>query len=79
APAPALSSRFVLVGVVDAVRSREGAAVIAVDGKPARPFRVGAAVDDTLVVQSVEGRKAVLAPAAGGAPAVTLELPPLKK
>jgi general secretion pathway protein C len=77
APAPALSTRFVLVGVVDAVTSQAGAAVIAVDGKPARPFRVGAAVDDTLVLQSVEGRRAVLGPA-GGAPAVTLELPPRK-
>lgn len=74
-----LSNRFVLVGVVSGMKSREGAAVIAVDGKPARPFRVGGAVDDTLVLQSVQGRRAVLAPAAGGAPAVTLELPPAKK
>lgn len=78
APVPALSTRFVLVGVVDAVRSQAGAAVISVDGKPARPFRVGGAVDDTLVVQAVEGRRAVLGPP-GGAPAVTLELPQLTR
>jgi general secretion pathway protein C len=79
APAAPVSSRFVLVGVVSGVKAREGAAVIAVDGKAARPFRVGGAVDDTLVLQSVQGRRAVLAPASGGAPAVTLELPPPKK
>ena len=75
AAAAPVASRFTLVGVVAGKKSSEGAAVIAVDGKPARPFRVGSAIDDTLVLQSVEGRRAVLAPATGGPAAVTLELP----
>jgi general secretion pathway protein C len=77
APAPNLASRFTLVGVV-ASRSHTGAALIAVDGKPAKPFRVGAAVDEGVVLKSVEARRAVLA-SADGSPALTLELPPLKK
>lgn len=78
APAPALASRLVLVGVVAGARSGEGAAVIAVDGKPARPFRVGATVDEGLVLQSVQGRRAQVGPAQG-APALTLELPAPRK
>jgi general secretion pathway protein C len=77
APSPTLASRFTLVGVV-ASRSHKGAALIAVDGKPAKPFRVGAAVDEGIVLQSVEPRRAVLA-SSDGSPALTLELPPLKK
>jgi general secretion pathway protein C len=75
-PAPSLSSRFALVGVVSS-RSRQGAALIAVDGKPPKPYRVGAAVDEGIVLQSVESRRAVLA-APDGAPVLTLDLPPRK-
>ena len=75
APVASLSSRFNLVGIV-ASPNRQGTALIAVDGKPAKPFRVGSAVDEGLVLQAVEGRRAVLAPSAEGPPAVTLELPP---
>jgi general secretion pathway protein C len=75
--APSLASRFTLIGVV-ASRSQKGAALIAVDGKPAKPFRVGAAIDEGIVLKSVEARRAVLA-GADGSPALTLELPPLKK
>jgi general secretion pathway protein C len=77
-PMVSLASRFNLQGVV-AARSRRGAALIAVDGKPPRPFRVGAVVDDGLVLQAVEGRRAVLAASLGGPPVLTLELPPLKR
>ncbi|MEP6790703.1 MAG: type II secretion system protein N [Ramlibacter sp.] len=77
-PVASLNSRFSLVGVV-AAHSRRGAALIAVDGKPARPFRVGSAVDEGLLLQSVEGRRAVLAASAGGPAVLTLELPPLKR
>ncbi len=77
APSVSLASRFALVGVL-AGRSGGGAALIAVDGKPPKPYRVGAAVEEGLVVQSLKGRQAVLA-AGRDAPAVlTLELPPLK-
>ena len=78
APVASLASRFALVGVV-ASRSHQGAALIAVDGKPAKPFRVGAAVDDGLVLQSVESRRAVLAASTDGPPVVTLELPLARK
>ena len=77
APATAaapLSSRFNLVGVV-ADKSHQGAALIAVDGRPAKPFRVGNAVDEGVILQSVQPRGAVLAATADGPPIVTLELP----
>jgi general secretion pathway protein C len=74
ASAPPLASRFNLVGVV-ADRSQHGAALIAVDGRPAKPYRVGAAIDEGLVLQSVQARRATLAASAGGPAVVTLELP----
>ena len=74
AAAPSLASRFTLVGVAAGSSSR-GAALIAIDGKPARPFRVGAVVEDGLVLQSVAPRRAVLGPAADGPASLTLEIP----
>jgi general secretion pathway protein C len=72
--APSLSSRFNLIGVV-ANRSQHGAALIAVDGRPAKPYRVGSAIDEGLVLQSVAPRRAVLAASTSGPPLVTLEMP----
>jgi general secretion pathway protein C len=78
APAVAsLGSRFSLVGVV-ASSTHHGAALISVDGKPAKPFRVGAAVDEGLILQSVDRRHAVLAASAEGQSALTLEVPPIR-
>ena len=77
APAASLASRFALLGVVSA-RTHDGAALIAVDGKPPRPYRVGAAIDEALVLQSVQPRQAVLANSIAGPPVLTLELPPIK-
>jgi general secretion pathway protein C len=77
-PVRSLASRFALVGVV-ASRSHQGAALIAMDGKPAKPFRVGSTVDEGLVLQSVESRRAILAASADGPPTLTLELPPMRK
>lgn len=78
APVSADAGRFQLVGVV-APRGNggdtEGLAVIAVDGKPARTYRVGGAVDDRWVLQSVRTRGASLGPRGGNAQ-VQLELPP---
>jgi general secretion pathway protein C len=71
---PSSSSRLSLIGVV-ADRSQRGAALIAVDGKPAKPYRVGTAVDEGLVLQSVQPRKATLGPSVDGPASVTLELP----
>ncbi|MFT4240981.1 MAG: type II secretion system protein N, partial [Acidovorax sp.] len=77
AVAPSASSRFQLVGVLSGRHSGGGAALIAVDGKPARPFRVGAVVDQGLVLQSLGPRQAQLGAALGGPAALSLEMPPL--
>lgn len=79
APVATLASRFMLVGVAAEARSGRGAAVISVDGKPARSYRVGSLLDEGLVLQSVKGRQAVIGQATGQ-PLVTLELPaPLRR
>ena len=74
AATPDAASRFVLQGVV-ADDDQQGAALIAVDGKPPRPFRVGAKVADGYVLQSVSTRAAALGASLDGAPAFTLQLP----
>lgn len=69
-PEPAADARFNLVGVLSpraAQAVREGVALIAVDGKPARAFRVGALVDGQNVLQSVNARGAALGPRDGPA------------
>lgn len=70
------ASRFKLMGVVTTGASA-GYALISVDGKPARPYRVGAAVNDSLLLQSLAPRSAALAPKADAPAAFTLELPAL--
>lgn len=75
---PALASRFKLLGVAAPRQGGDqvGIALIAVDGKPARGFQVGAPIDGSMVLQSVHARGAALG--TPGAPAqVTLELPAL--
>lgn len=69
------SSRFKLTGVV--ARPRNGQALMSIDGKPARPFRVGARVTDDLVLHSVAPRSASLAASMAGPVTLTLELPKL--
>ena len=78
APSASLASRFAMVGVV-ADQHSGGAALISVDGKPAKPYRVGDAIEDGLVLQSVQARKAALGPSVGAATVLALELPPLKQ
>ncbi len=77
-PAPE-SSRFQLIGVVAprpvAARS-QGVALIAVDGRTPRAYRVGAVVDGDQVLQSVQPRGVSIGPRQGQA-TVTLELPAL--
>jgi general secretion pathway protein C len=73
--APAMKSRFRLAGVIPTQQaSSNGIALIAIDGKMARAFRVGAPIDGAMVLQSVGFRSANLGPAQGP-PAVVLELP----
>jgi general secretion pathway protein C len=68
----ASQARFQLIGVL-AVGSKNGAALIAVDGKPAKPYLVGVAIEDGLEVTSVAARSAFIG--SKGAVAFTLELP----
>ncbi len=70
-------SRYVLVGVVAGLRRTGGAALIAVDGGEAKPVRVGNLIDEGKLLQSVTGRRAVLASTTGGRENFTLELPAL--
>jgi general secretion pathway protein C len=79
APVASLASRFQLVGVAAGVSSGAGAAILSVDGKPARPYRVGTVIEEGLILQSVQGRRATLAAQPDGPPLVTLELPPLRQ
>jgi hypothetical protein len=54
---PAQSSRFVVDRCGGSARSKGGAALIAVDGKPPKPYRVGARIEDGLVLQGVAPSK----------------------
>ena len=76
-PSP-LSSRFKLLGVAAPRQGgeRNGLALIAVDGKPARSYAVGATVEGDLLLQSVHARGARLG-TLGAPPQVTLDLPAL--
>ena len=74
APVASVASRFALVGIV-ASRGDNATALIVVDGKPAKPYRVGVAVDEGLVVQAVQARRVILVDSADSKTAVTLELP----
>ncbi|HZY15973.1 MAG TPA: type II secretion system protein N, partial [Ramlibacter sp.] len=56
-----------------------GAAILSVDGKPARPYRVGSLVEEGLVLQSVQPRSATLAAEVRGPALVVLELPELPR
>jgi len=80
AASPEASSRFRLLGIMapkgesDPVR---GVALIAVDGKMAKAYAVGAHVDNDLVLQSVSLRTASIGSGQGAPATITLELPPL--
>ena len=68
----AMQSRFQLQGVVS-VGGKSGAALISVDGKPAKPYRLGVALEDGLEVTAIKAREASIG--SNGATAFTLELP----
>ena len=67
------STRFMLVGVV-ADRASAGVALISVEGKAARPYRVGSQIDDAYLLKSVALRSATLAPLSQDGAGFTLEL-----
>lgn len=70
------SSRFSLKGVVSGAPGRE-AALIVIDDKPARAFRVGSTLEDGLILQSATARKVTLSATLNGPAVMTLEMPPL--
>ena len=72
-----LASRFVLVGVMDG-GPPQGVALISVDGKPAKPYRLGQTVSDGFILVGTGPKKAELGPQMGSTPTLVLELP-LKK
>ncbi len=72
--APAVASRYSLVGVLAGQVGASGAALIAVGGEPARTFRIGAVVDGDLVLQSLGRQSAALGPK-GAEASVQLDLP----
>jgi len=78
ATAPEAPSRYRLLGIVAArePQSHQGVALIAIDGKPARAFAVGATVEGDLVLQSVSLRTAAIGPSQGRQTMV-LEVPKL--
>ena len=77
---PEPDARFNLLGVVSPKSPRamrEGVALIAVDGKVARAFKVGAVVDGQQVLKSVHARGASLGPKDGPAQIALHLTPPL--
>ncbi|MGE8320015.1 MAG: type II secretion system protein N [Comamonas sp.] len=80
AAAPA-GDRWKLLGVLAGKSSGGGAAVIALDGKPPKVYRVGAAVADGLVLQAMqsdEPRAVTLGASVDGPASVTISLPAIK-
>jgi len=82
-PAPDLpppeSSRFRLLGVLASKDNAgnpgsPGVALVSVDGKPPRPYRAGARIEDRLFLQAVSLRTASFGPEQGPA-SFTLEVP----
>lgn len=74
APVAAAPARYVLLGVVS-TGTDGGAALIAVDSQPARPYRVGAAVDGGLVLQAVTRRSVRLGPSLDAPSSMELSVP----
>lgn len=73
-------SRYQLMGVLAGTRSQQGAALIAVNGKPARAYPVGATIegDDGWILQSLQGRTARLGTERYGDAGLELEMPEFK-
>jgi general secretion pathway protein C len=72
----ALAGRLQLLGVVAPRQEggRAGVALLVLDGKPARAYRLGQVVDGDLVVQTISQRQVQIG-TQGGPAAVSLDLP----
>lgn len=76
-PGPGPAERFSLIGVIAKVAG-QGAALIAVDGKPAQPFAVGAQIAPGYVLVSVGLREARVADDSRAPTSVVLSMPVLR-
>ena len=72
---PGPAERFALLGVISSLAG-QGAALIAADGKPARPFVVGAEIAPGYLLKAVGPREAMLADGLNAPVRTTLSLPP---
>jgi general secretion pathway protein C len=70
----ALQARFQLMGVLNAGGKR-GVALIALDGKPAKPYRVGTSIEDDWQVLSVAARSVSIGRQGQATTAFELQLP----
>ncbi len=75
AEGPGPAERFALLGVISSLAG-QGAALIAADGKPARPFVVGAEIAPGYLLKAVGPREAMLADGLNAPVRATLSLPP---
>jgi general secretion pathway protein C len=71
------STKFVLFGLANSAGG-QGYALIALDGKPAKPYRVGSLVADDLLLKSISKTGVMLATSLKAPDGVTLELPARK-
>ena len=71
------STKFVLFGLANSAGG-QGVALIALDGKPAKPYRVGSLVADDLILKSICKTGVILATSLKSPDGVTLELPERK-
>lgn len=75
--ASALASRIKVLGVMAPTPGQSaGVALLSIDGKPPKAFRVGAAVDGEMVLQDLTQRSARIGPQ-DGSPFLTIDLPGL--
>ncbi len=72
---PDAASRFRLTGII-ASGSGRGVALVAIDGKPPKPYREGSKLEEGWMLQSVEPRRIALATDAKAPVGLRLELPP---
>ena len=77
APEAGAAQRFTLLGVIASVTG-QGAALISVDGQPARPLTVGAQIAPGYVLEAVSRREAMLVDSAQVPIQIILSLPALE-
>jgi general secretion pathway protein C len=73
--APDAASRFRLTGIIASGKGR-GVALVAIDGKPPKPYHEGSKLEEGWMLQSVEPRRIALAADAKAPVGLRLELPP---